>query len=143
MKWHLFEGRRLAASLFLGSVFVFATSIALAAAGCRRPATSQNDILIREEITPQPLRVGEVTVAVRLADRAANPVTDATIMVEADMTHPGMSPVFATAKETAPGRYESKMNFNMGGDWVVLLHIRLGNGMKIERQMDVKDVRPN
>ena len=31
----------------------------------------------------------------------------------------------------------------MGGDWVVLLHIRLADGRKIERQMDVKGVESN
>jgi hypothetical protein len=64
-------------------------------------------------------------------------------MVEADMSHPGMSPVFAEAKETAPGSYRTTVDFNMGGDWVVLLHIKLADGRKIERQVDVKGVQPN
>jgi hypothetical protein len=140
---HCFDGRRLATGLFWGLVFTLAGSVAFALVGCRRPGISADNILIHEEIHPQPVRVGEVTVAIRVADAEANPVTDASIMVEADMTHPGMSPVFAAAKEKAPGTYESKMNFAMGGDWVVLLHIQLGNGTRIERQMDVRGVLPN
>jgi hypothetical protein len=78
-----------------------------------------------------------------MADAARKPVTRAAIMVEADMSHPGMSPVFAEAKETKPGSYTAPISFNMGGDWVVLLHIKLADGRKIERQMDVRSVRSN
>jgi len=31
----------------------------------------------------------------------------------------------------------------MAGDWVILLHGALRNGEKLERQFDVRDVRPN
>jgi len=143
MNGYFLVGRRLATCPFLGLVFIIAGSFALATTGCRRSGASEDNILIREEIRPQPVRVGEVTVAIQLSDAAANPVTDASIMVEADMAHPGMSPVFAAAKENAPGNYESNVNFAMGGDWVVLLHIRLGSGMKIVRQMNVRGVLPN
>jgi hypothetical protein len=64
-------------------------------------------------------------------------------MVEADMTHPGMSPVFAPAQETAEGVYQAHIDLNMGGDWVLLSRIELANGHKLERQMDVKGVRAN
>jgi YtkA-like len=64
-------------------------------------------------------------------------------MVEVDMSHPGMSPVFAEATETAPGSYRANIDFSMGGDWVVLLHIKLADGRKIERQVDVRGVRSN
>jgi len=57
------------------------------------------------------------------------------------MAHPGMAPVFSDAREMAPGNYESSLNFNMGGDWVVLLHITLADGRKIEKQIDVKGVQ--
>ncbi len=64
-------------------------------------------------------------------------------MVEADMSHPGMSPVFAQASELTPGSYRASVNFNMGGDWILLLHIKLADGRKIERQLDVRGVRSN
>ncbi len=66
----------------------------------------------------------------------------AQITVEADMSHPGMSPVFAQANEVQPARYESNINFGMAGDWVLVLHIKLPDGEKLERQIDVRDVRP-
>jgi hypothetical protein len=110
---------------------------------CRRAEDAAPGIVVKEELTPQPARLGPATVSIELADASRKPVTHAAIMVEADMTHPGMSPVFAEAKETAPGSYRAPIDFNMGGDWVVLLHINLADGRKIERQMDVKGVQSN
>lgn len=63
--------------------------------------------------------------------------------LEADMSDPGMAPVFAEAKEIEPGRYQAHLSFEMAGDWVILLHVTLPGGQKLERQFDVRDVRPN
>ena len=133
----------MAASLFYAAFIALGCVATLAATACRQSANSSQGISIYEKITPEPVHVGEATVAVRLADATANPVSHATIMVEADMDHPGMGPVFKAANETTPGRYEARINLTMGGDWVVLLHIELANGRKIERQMDVRGVRSN
>jgi hypothetical protein len=54
-----------------------------------------------------------------------------------------MSPVFAEAKEAGPGRYQAHLEFQMAGDWVILLHVTLPGGKKLERQIDVRDVRAN
>jgi hypothetical protein len=61
--------------------------------------------------------------------------------LEADMVHPGMAPVFADARETGSGNYEGTVNLNMPGDWVVLVHGKLADGKKLERQIDVKGVQ--
>lgn len=89
------------------------------------------------------MRVGPVTITLKLADAASKPLTGAHIAIEADMSHPGMSPGFAEAKEAEPGRYQAHLEFQMAGDWVILLHITLPGGKKLERQIDVRDVRPN
>jgi formyltetrahydrofolate synthetase len=115
----------------------------LAIAACHRRDDSATGISVQEQIMPQPPRVGPATVVVQLADASQKPVAHATIMVEADMSHPGMGPVFGVASETDPGNYKTKIDFNMGGDWIVLLHIKLADGRKIERQMDVRGVRSN
>jgi hypothetical protein len=78
-----------------------------------------------------------------LADRGDKPITGAKIALEADMSHPGMSPVFAEARESEPGRYLAHLDVPMAGDWVVLLHITMPGGEKLERQIDVKGVRLN
>jgi hypothetical protein len=49
-----------------------------------------------------------------------------------------MAPVFVDCKETEPGRYQADLNLGMRGSWVVLLHIQLANGEKLERQVGVK-----
>lgn len=116
---------------------------ALAAAGCRRASDSVKDISVQETISPQPVRIGEATIGIQLADASAKPVTRARIAVEGDMSHPGMSPIFATATETSPGVYTAQLDFNMGGDWVVLSHIVLADGRKLERRIDVSGVESN
>jgi len=111
--------------------------------GCSRAVDSSPTFKIEHEISPEPARVGPVTVTLRLADAAAKPITGARIALEADMSHPGMSPVFGAAKEVAPGQYQAQVTFGMAGDWVILLHAMLPDGKKLERQFDVRDVRPN
>jgi YtkA-like protein len=122
------------------------TGIACAASllitGCSRPAESPPVIEIERAILPQPVRVGPATVILKLADGAGKIIPGAHIAVEADMSHPGMSPIFAEAKETEPGRYEAHLEFQMAGDWVILLHVTLPDGTKLERQIDVRGVRP-
>ncbi|MGD0757477.1 MAG: FixH family protein [Candidatus Sulfotelmatobacter sp.] len=125
------------------SLAVFACAAALLIASCSRPVGSSAFVAIEHEISPEPARVGPATVSLRLADSAAKPITGARIAIEADMSHPGMSPRFAEAKETDHGRYEFQLEFPMAGDWVILLHVTLPDGKKLERQFDVRGVRPN
>lgn len=56
------------------------------------------------------------------------------------MSHAGMVPVFADARETEPGRYQSTMELSMAGDWFILVHVTLKDGRKIDRQFDIKGV---
>jgi YtkA-like len=110
---------------------------------CSRPADSSRTIRVEHEISPEPARVGPVTVAFRLSDSAAKPIAGAHIAVEADMSHAGMAPVFGEVNEIAPGRYQAHLKFEMAGDWVILLHIELPGGQKLERQIELSGVRPN
>jgi hypothetical protein len=130
----LSPGRNLLTSSFIAALFV---------SGCSRAPESSPVIAIEHAISPQPVRVGPVTVSLQLADTAAKPIAGARITVEADMTHAGMSPVFGEAKEVAPGQYQSQVRLGMAGDWVILLHATLPDGKKLERQFDLRDVRPN
>jgi hypothetical protein len=49
--------------------------------------------------------------------------------------------MFGEAKESEPGRYSAALAFTMAGDWVVLVHMTLPDGSRVERQFDVKGVR--
>lgn len=115
----------------------------LLAVGCSRTIDSPTFVAIEHNIAPEPVRVGPATVTLNLGDSAAKPISGAHIAVEADMSHAGMSPIFAEAKETRPGLYQARLEFPMAGDWVILLHITLPDGKKLERQFDVRGVRPN
>ena len=79
--------------------------------------------------------MGRGTVSIKLQDAAARPVIGARVTAEANMSHPGMAPVFDEAREIEPGRYQADVELGMRGDWVILLHIRLATGQKMERRM--------
>ncbi len=96
---------------------------------------------MNSELFPQPVRVGPITVNLKLSDAAAKPVSGARITLEADMSHPGMAPVFGEAKEIESGRYQGALQLNMSGDWVVLAHVILADGNKLERQINVPGVQ--
>jgi YtkA-like protein len=108
---------------------------------CHRRTETQPAVTIEHEITPQPARVGPAIITLKVADSAREKVKGAHITVEGDMSHAGMAPVFAEAKESSPGQYQAPLSFSMGGDWVVLVHITLASGQKAEQQFEVKGVR--
>ena len=110
-------------------------------AGCRQGAEPHAGVSIAHEVAPDPPRVGEATVTLRLSDAAGRPLSGARVSLEGNMSHPGMRPVFGEARELEPGRYQCPLEFTMGGDWVVLVRVTLPDGRKIERQFDVKGVQ--
>ncbi len=143
MNWADQRGRRRAASQRLCAWLMLAGVAMPVAIGCRRPAVDESGISIDASISPQPVRAGAEAVSFRLTNAAHQPVTGAHVRVEGDMDHPGMAPVFSDAVEISPGSYRSPLNFTMGGDWVVLFHITLSDGRRVERQMGVKGVESN
>jgi YtkA-like len=120
----------------------FVCAATLLSVGCSRPVEPPPFVTIEQEISPQPARVGPVTLTLKLTDATGKLLTGAHIAVEADMSHAGMSPLFAEAKEMEPGRYQTRLEFQMAGDWIILLHMTLPGGKKLERQFDVRGVRP-
>jgi hypothetical protein len=129
--------------LTAGRLLVAAVACACALSGvaCRLTEPTP-EFLVRHEISPNPPRVGPADVSLRLTDfLSAKPLSGARVTLEGNMTHAGMTPVFAEAKEAEPGSYRATLEFTMGGDWVVLVHAALPDGRNIERQFDVKGVR--
>jgi hypothetical protein len=124
-------------------VFVLACVPALLASGCSKPVEPQSAVAIEYGISPQPVRVGPVVVTVKLRDAAGQPVPGSRVNLEADMSHPGMAPVFGEVRQVAPGQYQGSLEFSMPGDWVVLIHVRLPDGRKLERQVSVPGVTAN
>lgn len=108
---------------------------------CNKTVDPGPALVVKSVISPLPAKVGSATVMIELSDSSAKPVEGASIVLEAVMSHAGMAPVFGGSTEVAPGRYNGNLAFTMAGDWVVLLHLKLANGTKVERRIDVKGVQ--
>jgi hypothetical protein len=67
-------------------------------------------------------------------------VKGAQVVVEGNMSHPGMGPTFSQTREVSAGVYQGTLDFSMPGDWVLLMHITLPGGLKVERQVKVRGV---
>jgi YtkA-like len=124
-------------------VCAIACAAVLLALGCRKPVEPQSGVSIEYGISPQPVRVGPAVLTVKLRDAADKPVAGARVTFEANMSHPGMAPAFAEAKEGEPGQYQGSVEFAMAGDWVVLIHVTLPDGRKLERKVNVANVTSN
>ena len=98
------------------------------------------DLTLTHEVSPQPPRVGPLTITLRVADTSGKPVTGVRIKLEGNMSHPGMTPLFADAQETEPGRYSSTMELSMAGDWYFVVHMTLPDGRQLEHQFEIKGV---
>ena len=107
---------------------------------CTHQSESELDFTLEHEVTPQPPRVGQVTINLRATDASGKPVTGARLTLEGNMSHAGMAPVFADATEVQPGRYRAIMELSMAGDWIVLVHVTLSDSRKLDRQFEIKGV---
>jgi hypothetical protein len=75
-----------------------------------------------------------------MTEAFGKPVTGARIRLELNMTHAGMSPVFADAQEVEPGRYRANVQLTMAGDWSLFVDVTMANGDKVYQRFDVKGV---
>ena len=107
---------------------------------CGYRSESLTNVILTHEVSPQPPRVGPLTITLKATHASGRPATAAKVNVEANMSHPGMTPVFADAKETAPGRYSSTLELSMAGDWNFVVHMSLPDGRKVEYHFDIKGV---
>ena len=69
---------------------------------------------------------------IALTDSHHVAVRGAQVSLEADMSHPGMKPLFQSASAGENGKYHSRLNFDMPGDWTLLLHAKLANGTTVQ-----------
>jgi hypothetical protein len=86
-------------------------------------------------VRPQPPHVGSADVEIMLTDSHRALVGGAQVSLEADMSHPGMAPIFQEASATEDGKYHSRLKFDMPGDWTLLVKARLASGVTVDRQM--------
>lgn len=92
-------------------------------------ATSLEGLKIRTELSGDPA-LGTAQFNVYVLDDG-NGVSGAEVKVTGDMTHAGMVPVLADAKEVEQGLYASEgFEFTMAGDWIVTTEVKLPDGKK-------------
>ena len=128
--------------MFLKRKLVIALGVCLALAqACRHQNEPMSDLILTHEVSPQPPRVGLSTIRFRVADASGKPATGLRIKLEGNMSHAGMSPVFAVAKEVEPGQYSSTMELSMAGDWYFVVRMTLADGRTLERQFEIKGVK--
>jgi hypothetical protein len=115
----------------------------LMAGGCRRNDDGNDGKGVEVELTvrPEPPKVGLAKATVKLTDEGGKPLPHAKVKLEGNMTHPGMTPVFADAKEVRPGQYQGDLDLTMGGDWVILIDANLADGRRLHRVVNLPGVR--
>jgi hypothetical protein len=82
--------------------------------------------------------VGEAAVSVTLRDAAGQPVDNAQLAIEANMSHAGMTPVLAQGGRGEAGIYRVPLTWTMGGDWLLDVRFTLPAGQVIGRQFPVR-----
>ncbi|HXO43575.1 MAG TPA: FixH family protein [Thermoanaerobaculia bacterium] len=110
---------------------------------CGQRSAAAPAIALAWTLSPRAPAVGPAVLRLALADRrGGRPLAGARVTVEAEMSHPGMAPVFASAREVAPGVYQAELRFTMAGDWVLLVDATLRDGRAVRRELWVRGVRP-
>ena len=103
-----------------------AVTLGLLGAGCAQTDRPWQ-LTLSWTIAPDPPTVGPAKLSVTLT-HDARPVTGARVRFEGNMSHPGMKPVLAEAREVAPGRYEAELGLTMRGDWIVTVEATPAEG---------------
>jgi propanediol dehydratase small subunit len=122
------------------TILTAAVAATLVIAACGRPRSDPQPNL-SWTLDPAASVVGPAVLRLQIQQQSG-PVAGATLKLEAHMSHAGMAPVLATAIERAAGLYEVPFTFTMPGDWVLLVSGVLPDGVRIERRIDVANVRP-
>jgi hypothetical protein len=135
--WRLAKAPGVAPAL-LG--FIFCVSVGQA--GCHKNPDQDSDLILTHQIEPHPPKVGPAEVTLALADKSGSPIRRAKVVLEGNMSHPGMRPVFGDAPEVEPGQYRGSLDFIMSGDWVVTVHLTLEDGRTLSRKLEVNGVKP-
>lgn len=112
----------------------------LFALACQK-TTQTPAINFKHNVTPSPPRAGAATIDLELTDRNGQPVSGARVELEGNMSHAGMSPVSATAKEIEAGKYRGTLELTMAGDWIVLVNVTLADGQQVQHQFELAGVK--
>lgn len=122
------------------SLFLILTTAGVLPA-CGRIQTDQSsqtgDIQIELAVEPAQPAVGPAALTVTLTNASGQPVENARLEIEGNMTHAGMTPVLAQVSSGSNGQYQAPFEWTMGGDWIVTVKATLADGQIISRQFPV------
>jgi hypothetical protein len=125
-----------------GAVCLLGVALLLLLAGCGRvqqaDPTPSDSYVVTLAVDPAPPVVGDGAVIVTLRDAADQPVDDAQLAIEANMSHAGMTPVVADSAASKDGVYRAPLTWTMAGDWYVDVSFTLPHGQKITRRFPVQ-----
>jgi hypothetical protein len=126
------------------SLLIAVCACFLFVAACSRSRSPHGppDINFAYEIFPQSPRVGPVTVKLRIFDYTGAAITGVHVALEATMSHAGMVPALAEAKETEPGHYQATVQLSMAGDWFVIVNVSWPDNRKAVYQFEINGVEP-
>jgi hypothetical protein len=113
--------------------------------GCSRggegSADEAEDVTVELSVEPDPPEVGPAVIEVVLLDEEGEPINDADLEIEGNMSHAGMEPVIVNIVGSQEGRYTTRdFEFTMGGDWIITVSGVLPDGREIEREFDLEGV---
>jgi hypothetical protein len=125
-----------------GAVCLLGVALLLLLAGCGRvqqanPATPDS-YAVTLAADPAPPVVGDGALSVTLRDAAGQPVNNAQLAIEANMSHAGMTPVMADGTSGKDGIYRVPLTWTMAGDWYVDVKFTLPDGQKITRRFPLQ-----
>jgi hypothetical protein len=120
---------------------IIIVTFVLLVAGCGRiqtnPPAEGPDLSVDFSVEPADPAVGPTQLRITLTDDNGQPVDDATLNIEGNMTHAGMTPVFAQTSGGEDGQYLVPFEWTMGGDWIVTVEMTLADGRVVTRQFPV------
>jgi hypothetical protein len=125
-----------------GAVCLLGVVLLLLLAGCGRvqqanPATPDSYV-VTLAADPAPPVSTDGAVIVTLRDAAGQPVDNAQLEIEANMSHAGMTPVMAAGAAGKDGAYRVPLTWTMAGDWYVDVKFTLPDGQRITRRFPVQ-----
>lgn len=115
--------------------------IVLQMSGCGPTGAGTSDVQVELTLEPPAPVVGTADVTLQLAGEEGTPLGGADVRLEGNMNHAGMKPSFSELQETDPGTYAGTLEFTMAGDWFILVTATMPDGRRIERKIDVPQVK--
>ena len=101
-------------------------------------AVAQVQITLRTE--PEPAKVGDNTVRVRVVDAGGTPVTDASVRVKISMPAMGsMAPMRSEAilSHQQDGEYAGRLNIPMAWTWQAVVTVERGGQVVASKQLNI------